>query len=504
MLTTVLVALVALVAFAYVAVPLMLPGQADPLPDDRDPVTQDLEEERDALFRAIRELDARADLPEARREALRARYEAKAAKVLRALDERRAELEGAPRPRPRRRRRAPIGTLALLVLVVVSGAVLPGYLLPRVGDQATATTTDVPTATELKKLQDAARKDPSADTLLALGDAYWSLQQPDQAEATYQQVVDTITPVPAAAYKRLAFLALNQDLDKAAGYLQQALAADPTDPDTLYAVGEVSLAQGDLPRARDAFQRYLATPGNGDDAQAQQRIALIDDVEPLARAAADDPSEANLMALGDAYWQHDEKERAVDVYFRVLTGPDPSNVTALSRTGQLLFLRGRSGDAIGVLQRAAEAAGGVPELDQESLLMLGNAYFSQQQYQDAIDVWTTYVDHAGGPDQAGRVPDLIQSATARMQGLPDPMATTAGLTGQQLFVSTCATCHGAAGQGGSGPTLAGNRRAADAANVEDAIRYGRGLMPGFGAELSDAQVASLVDYVTTVLATQGR
>ncbi len=504
MLTTVIIALVALVAFAYVAVPLMLPGQADPLPDDRDPLTLDLQEERDALFRAIRELDARQDLPRARRDALRGRYEAKAARVLRALDERTAALEGRPRRDPRRRRRVPYAVVALLGLVVVSGAALPGYLLPRVGDQATATTTDVATATELKRLQDAARRDPSADNLLALGDAYWTLQEPDQAEASYQQVLDTITPVPAAAYKRLAFIYLQTDLEKANGYLQQALAADPTDPDTLFAVGEVSLARGDLADAAQAYRRYLATPGNAEDDQARARLELIDAVRPLADAVQEDPSEANLMALADAYWQRDEQERAVDLYFRVLTGPDANNVTALSRTGQLLFLRGRSSDAIGVLQRAAEAAGGLPKLDQDALLMLGNAYFSQQQYQDAIDVWTHFVEHAGGAASAGRVPDLIASARARMQGLPDPMATSAGLGGQQLFVATCATCHGPSGEGGSGPALAGNRRAADAANVEDAIRFGRGLMPGFQAELDDGQIASLVEYVTTVLAGEGR
>ena len=90
----------------------LVPDQADPLPNLRDPITQDLEEERDALFRAIQELDARADLPEQRRAELHTRYEAKAAKVLRALDERQAELRGQTpvkrpaTPAPRALRRA--------------------------------------------------------------------------------------------------------------------------------------------------------------------------------------------------------------------------------------------------------------------------------------------------------------------------------------------------------------------------------------------------------------
>ena len=196
MLTAVVVVLVALVAFAYVAVPLIVPGQADPLPDDRDPVLLDLEEEKSALLRAIRSSTRAPDLPLARREQLRSRYEAKAAKVLRALDEREAEVAGRPAPRRARSRRLPYGAAALLVLVVAAAAVLPGTVLPRVGDEATATTTQVDAARQLQALQRAARDDPSADNLLALGDAYWDLQQPDQAEAAYQKVVDTISPSP--------------------------------------------------------------------------------------------------------------------------------------------------------------------------------------------------------------------------------------------------------------------------------------------------------------------
>ena len=61
MLTGILIGALALIAFLYVAVPLLAPGQSDPLPDDRDPVLVDLGEEKDALFRAIRELDAREE-----------------------------------------------------------------------------------------------------------------------------------------------------------------------------------------------------------------------------------------------------------------------------------------------------------------------------------------------------------------------------------------------------------------------------------------------------------
>ncbi len=507
MATIVLVVVLALVAFAYVAVPLLVPGQADPLPDERDPVGQDLEEERDALFRAITELEARKDLPEQRRAELRARYEAKAAHVLRAIDEREAVLAGRPARRRERARRVPYGAVALLALVAIAAAVLPSSVLPRVGPNANVTTTDVNAAKQIEALQRAANNDPTAKNLIALGDAYWNNQETDKAIAAYKNVVATITPVPVEAYKRLAAAYLPTDLGQAQDYLQKALSVSPDDPQTLYALGQVAFARDELAAAKSAFQRYLAIPGNANDSQARNQIALIDAVKPLVEKVKADPSEANLMALADAYWQQGDQNRAVDAYVRVLTGPNADNTTALERTGQVLFMKGRSSDAITLLRRAAQDLGGPEKLDAPSLLMLGNAYFTQQQYQNAIDTWNHYVQKVGGPDKAGRVPDLIASAKARQQG--DTTAAAPALPGAptpdgaQLFEANCATCHGASGQGGSGPALAGNPRATNVPNVRDAVSFGRGMMPGFQGRLGSDQIDALVTFVTGTLAGGG-
>src|SRR5690606_23108684 len=261
MLTAILIGALALIAFAYVALPLLAPNQADPLPDDRDPVLVDLQEEKAALFRAIRELDARSDLAPERREQLRARYEAKAAKVLRAIDDREAELAGrapARRPAPRR---VPLGVVAVLALMLVTAAVLPTFVLPRVGEDATITTTDMDLAQQLQALQTAAREDPNATNLLALGDAYLSLQQVEDAESAYRQVVETIEPVPAGAYQRMAILSLQTDLGQAHEWLRLARAADAFDPDTLYLLGEVGFARGDIIEALSAYRDYAAVIG---------------------------------------------------------------------------------------------------------------------------------------------------------------------------------------------------------------------------------------------------
>ena len=196
-----------------------------------------------------------------------------------------------------------------------------------------------------------------------------------------------------------------------------------------------------------------------------------------------------MNALADAYWQLEERERAAEVYISILSQYNPHNAIALSRIGQVLFMSGRTEDAIGLLEESK----GIDEKNLDTLLFLGNAYFSQERYQEAITVWENYVTVAGSPEQAGRIPSLIESAKARL-------ASPGSETPEQLFIANCSTCHGLQGQGVTGATLKGNLRATDPANVQSAIQYGRGTMPGFAATLTPEQIAILVSYVTEVIA----
>lgn len=499
MLGTLLVTAMALLLFGYVALPLVRPRQADPLPDWRDPLVVDLEEERDALFRAIRELDARADLPRERRDALRARYEAKAAQVLRALEERRAELAGeakAPRAQPGRRR-VPVAALGLLGLAVASATALGGFVLPRVeGGTVTAFFEgDLAQGRALRDLQRAAERDPSAENLLALGDAYWMANDAANAEETYRRLVDEVPNAPGEAYRRLGLLTLRRDLAEGRALLVEA--ASRGDLDARFALGEIAFNQGDMASAIAAWEAYLAHPDGAGDEQVAARLELARELaEPLAAVAAE-PSEANLLALADVFWRHGERERAVEVYFRVLTGPNPEQPTALARTGQLLFTSGRVEDAVALLERARQrgAAG-------EALLFLGNGYFSQERYAEAIEAWEAYVADVGEA-RAGRAPDLIASARARLEGAAADGATgtaQAALSGAQVYAANCAVCHGAQGQGGSGPRLAGSARAADERLLRNVVRYGNGMMPGFEGRLSEAEIEAVVAFVAGDLA----
>jgi mono/diheme cytochrome c family protein len=498
--TTILIVLLALVAFVYVSLPLLFPAQSDPLPDDRDPVLTDLHEERDALFRAIRELDSRQGFAPERLAELRARYEAKAAKTLEAIDARQHELQGRPAPRARGPRRVPVGAMAALTLVLVMAALLPTFVLPRVGQDATVTTTDVAAATQLRDLQRAAQDDPSADNLLALGDLYLSLQMLPEASDAYQRVVDTMDPVPAGAYQRLAVLAFGTDLTRAQEMLELARDAEPENPDTLFLLSEVAYANGELGLAHASLLRFLDVMPQEPDPSVLARLALLEELTVLGPAAAADPSEANLMALADAYWRGGDPENAVNVYFSVLTGTNPSSPVALARTGEAMLIAGSQQDGVALLERAATAAGSVDRLEPGSVLALGNGYFALARYQEAADAYSAYLA-AVGEDSAGNVTTLLESAQARAAGLPDPHQSAEQVSGQLVFAANCAVCHGSAAQGGSGPALAGSPRAANAANVRDAVAFGRGLMPGFTAQLSEPELEAVVTYVTQVLAT---
>ncbi len=488
MLGLVIIILLALVLLSYSVVPLLFPKQADRLPSDKDPLLQDLEEERDALFRAIRELEARGDLAALRREQLQTRYEAKAAKVLKSLDDRQQEAKGKKR-KEEGGRRIPYPLLGLLGIMAVSALVLSNYVFPRVGNASvTASSEDLELAQELKKLQQAADKDPSQENLLALADAYWQLNDAENAKTTYSQIVQSET-APAIAFQRIGFLSLQEDLEQGQIYLEKANTLEPNNLDTLYTLAEVYFSTDKIDKAIQTLETFLATPEGKDDTQVLERINIFKQVADAAKIAQDTPNEQTLSSLADTYWQLEERERAAEVYISILSQYNPHNAIALSRIGQVLFMSGRTEDAIGLLEEAK----GIDDKNLDTLLFLGNAYFSQERYQEAITVWETYVTVAGSPEQAGRVPSLIESAKARL-------ASPGSETPEQLFVANCSTCHGLQGQGVTGATLKGNIRATDPANVQSAIQFGRGTMPGFAATLTPEQIAILVTYVTEVIA----
>jgi len=78
---------------------------------------------------------------------------------------------------------------------------------------------------------------------------------------------------------------------------------------------------------------------------------------------------------------------------------------------------------------------------------------------------------------------------------------SAPTTGAEIYRAYCLTCHGAAGQGGVGPELAGVV-ATKYPNVDDQIAVvtnGRGTMPAWGSRLSAGEIRRVVEYTRTDL-----
>lgn len=80
-------------------------------------------------------------------------------------------------------------------------------------------------------------------------------------------------------------------------------------------------------------------------------------------------------------------------------------------------------------------------------------------------------------------------------------AATSG-PGYDVYVASCARCHGTSGQGGIGPKLAGGAVVRDFPNPADQVRFvedGRDGMPSFRDGLTPAEIREVVAYTRTGL-----
>jgi mono/diheme cytochrome c family protein len=71
--------------------------------------------------------------------------------------------------------------------------------------------------------------------------------------------------------------------------------------------------------------------------------------------------------------------------------------------------------------------------------------------------------------------------------------------GEPIYASSCATCHGSAAQGGTGPVLAGE--VAGEYTVDEQVALvtdGRGGMPAFGSRLSPEEIEAVVAYTRSL------
>lgn len=178
-------------------------------------------------------------------------------------------------------------------------------------------------------------------------------------------------------------------------------------------------------------------------------------------------------------WDLQDFQRAADGYIQVAK-LEPKNLTALRRFGILLFFSGQNAEAKNVLELSTS----VDPKEPEGWLFLGNIYFQDGQNQKAIDAWRKYLE-AGG-EAKEQVGQLIETARAQLGAPAKP-------GGEQVFLQRCAVCHGAKGQGGSGPRLAGNPVVRVPGALREIVTKGRGVMPA--QSLSESELLQLFDFL---------
>ncbi len=208
-----------------------------------------------------------------------------------------------------------------------------------------------------------------------------------------------------------------------------------------------------------------------DAAQLQNASSL-----PRLQASAErSGSVADYTALGDAAWNAKNYQLAAKAYAQVLL-KDRSNAKAMRRTGFYL-LQDKKMAQNGLLF-IRESAAAAPR-DPEGQLLYGYALGVFGQYAEGLKVLKNY--QALAPD-SHEADDLLVEYQGR---------TGASIDGALVFAQNCAACHGAGGQGGTGPKLLG---AASLQN-EQALRakiLGGGMgMPAF-PQLQGAQLDALV------------
>ncbi|ALJ90390.1 c-type cytochrome [Thermus aquaticus] len=188
----------------------------------------------------------------------------------------------------------------------------------------------------------------------------------------------------------------------------------------------------------------------------------------------------DLLAWGRKAFELGVYEQAAEAYMEVLK-KDPRNVEAVRRVGILLFLSGRPEEARLFLEIAQHAE----PMAAEGWLFLGNLYFQEGRYQEAIAAWERYLEMGG--EARERVQGLIAMARAQAQG---------GKDGKSVYQARCAACHGARGEGGVGPRLQGNPILKAKEAVREIVLQGRGTMPA--VPLAPEELSALLDYLDSL------
>jgi tetratricopeptide (TPR) repeat protein len=228
-----------------------------------------LESERDFLLRSLDDLEAEraaGNLEAAQYQALHDDYTARAAAVLRAIEE---GVDARPAPPPVPLRRKLLLTAGLLGFATAAGALLAGAVGERLpGQTATGNLQSSPSGESASHMA-------KARSLLEAGDWAEALKEFDAAAR-----LDPANAEALAYGGWVVFLSTRSDpalaaefTDSALQRLDRAVAADPDYPDAHFFRGMVLFrGKGDAAGAVPEFERFLALAPQGPQTEEVRRV----------------------------------------------------------------------------------------------------------------------------------------------------------------------------------------------------------------------------------------
>ena len=136
---------------------------------------------------------------------------------------------------------------------------------------------------------------------------------------------------------------------------------------------------------------FYLPPSAGDRAPGETVTGTVPQIDALAaletRASANPGDVPTQLALADGYVKAGRPQDAIPRYQAVLA-KDPNNVAALDGLALILVASGSNDGAIVAADRVLAQR---PK-DPDALFVKGLALYGKQDWNDAVDVWTVYLD----------------------------------------------------------------------------------------------------------------
>lgn len=231
----------------------------------------------------------------------------------------------------------------------------------------------------------AAAIDPSnADAALCLGVALVMLGVNAEAVAPLERVLAAQPDNPDAMFA-LAKAYASLDDPRAERMLERLIAQRPGDADVRFALVEYLWDRGENQRGNEEVERILAGVRGRPDVRVTYATELLRQWQFERAAKQLEQAQTEGMKtyevaylLGNAWWEAGEVDRAVRSFSNAIA-IDPAAARAHHGLGRLLLWMGRAADAVPHLEKAAAAA---PE-SSATVLDLGRAYESSNRLADA-------------------------------------------------------------------------------------------------------------------------